>query len=712
MDNIVEVDNNLEGVDDNLARYIPDALKFLVDGYVDYSKEIVQSRALPGIDGLKPSQRRIIYAMGYLEKLKEGELTKSANIVGTTMKLHPHGDASIYDTLVRMIDSAEYMNVPYLKGKGTYGKVYGTEPAAASRYTECALAPITAELFRDMHGATTVPSYDNKLQEPLLLPTSFPSILCNAIQGIAVGLASNIPSFNFHELNKAVIEYIETGTIANPLIPDFTTGGYYVHDEKELEKLMETGKAKVKLRGKWHIEGKTIVIDELPYYTTTTEIMRQIKEVKNIYDVRDESDRGGLKLCIECTNKMSVDEVLTEVLKVSNLQMQISTNVVVIVNNAPKVIGVKEVLYHWIEFRKSILQKTLKVDLEATRVQIEKMNVLVDLLGDKTKRDTLIDTLMKSKHKAIVYLNSLYPDYKGGLEWIIKMSLESLSEVDSKIRKLERLKEQEAELVADLEDIGRVIVRQLKEINTKYKFPRKTESTLEDYVFEKGNEVVKATPVPVVVVEDGKFIKKLMDNPVTAHIEGVRCMSDDVISFADNQGRLLRVHLENIEFSNPNDRGIYLPVYFEIEDDFEIVFWDVVSDKKVGYVYNDGYASVIDYSEWLDAKRCTKIIQNGVSDKVTSIISEIDFNKAYLLMITENGEFGFASTVFKHKSRTARTKLVDVKKGDRIVTVLNVSYNEVLALVTNPDKYIGKITKLKAGDTFNTELFNQLVQNR
>lgn len=704
-------DETLDHINESLLKYIPDALRFLINGYVDYSKEIVVTRAIVAIDGFKPSQRRILYSLAYLEGLKEGELTKCANISGTTMKLHPHGDASIYDTLVRMTDSSEVMNVPYIKGKGTFGKVYSTGPAAAPRYTECGLLPITSELFKDMHGTITVPSYDNKLQEPVLLPASFPNILCNATQGIAVGVASNIPSFNFHEVNKAVIEYIETGDILEPLVPDFTTGGNYVEDRKELEKLMTTGKAKIKLRGKWHIEGKIIVIDELPYYTTTTEIMRQIKDIKNISDVRDESDRKGLRLCIECVNKASIDGVLTEVIRDSNLQMQISTNVVVIVDNTPKVLGIKDVVHHWIEFRKSILERTLKIELESTLVKIEKAKVLVDLLGDKTKRDTLIDKLMKSKHQAIQYLNSLYPDYKGGLEWIIKMSLESLSEVDSKKRRLEKLLSEEAQIRADLNDIGSLIVRQLKEINAKYRYPRKTEPTEKDYVFEKGTEVVKAKPVPVVIVREGKFIKKMLANPATAHIEGLRCMSNDVLSFADNQGRLLRVHLENLEFCNESDRGVYLPVFLGIQDDFEIVFWDLVEDKKVGYVYTDGYASVIDYSEWLDSKRCTKLTQNGTSDKINLAISEIDFNKPYLLLVTANGEFGFALTDFKHKSRTARTKLVDVKKNDRIVTVLGVTYVQVLELVSNPEKYMGKISKLRRGDTFNTELFNQLINN-
>jgi DNA gyrase subunit A len=711
----IEIDPNAqETISEPLQKYIPEGLEFLIDGYVDYAKDIVVNRAIVAIDGFKPSQRRILYTFKYIEGLKEGELTKSANIAGTTMKLHPHGDASIYDTMVRMTDSSEVMNVPYLKGKGTFGKIYSNGPAAAARYTECGLLPITEELFRDMQGTITVPSYDNKLQEPVLLPTTFPNILYNTTQGIAVGVASNIPSFNFHEVNEATIEYLEQGTFSKVLVPDFSTGGYYVENKAELEKLMSNGRARLKLRGKWHIEGKTIVITEIPYYTTTDEIMRHIrvKELRNITEVRDESDRSGLKLCVECVNKASVDEVLTDLLRETNLQMQITTNVVVIVDNSPKVIGIREVIHHWVEFRKTVLERALKIDLSNVITKIERAKLLVDLLSDKFKRDKMIDNLMVSKAKAIEYLENLYPDYDSSLDWVIKLSLESLSEVESKKRQLERLLEEEKTLRFDLENINLTIARQLRELNTKYKFPRKTEVTDKDYVFEKGTEKVKAMPVPTLVMRDGKFIKKLHATTTTTELSGIRCLSNDVISIADNKGRLLRVHLDNLEFHNVNERGTYIPVFLGLEDDFDIVFWDVIADKKVGYIYKDGYASIIDYAEWLDAKRCTKVTPHGTNEYITSIVAEIDFSKPYILVITEKGEFGFLSTEFLHKSRKARTKLATIKHDDAIVTTLGVTEEEYLALVTNHDKYTNKVNRLRHGDIFNDELFQELMSKK
>ena len=224
---------------------LPRGLNHLINGYVDYAKEVVVDRAIPGIDGFKPSQRRILYTMKFIEKVND--LSKSANIAGATMKIHPHGDSSIYETMVRMVGSSLVMNIPYLEGKGSFGKVFSANArAAASRYTEVKLEKIAEELFRGMNGIDMIPSYNNALEEPLLLPVSFPSILCNPAQGIAVGLAANIPAFNYHEVLKATIELIEKGEIKTLLAPDFSTGGCYVKNEKELQKLMKTGNARLK----------------------------------------------------------------------------------------------------------------------------------------------------------------------------------------------------------------------------------------------------------------------------------------------------------------------------------------------------------------------------------------------------------------------------------------------------------------------------------
>jgi DNA gyrase subunit A len=692
---------------------VPESLKVLVRGYSDYAKEVVMERAIVGIDGFKPSQRRSLYTMKYVESAKD--LKKSGGIVGSVLKLHPHGDASVYETIVRMVSNSMYAGTPFITGKGGFGKVYSTGPASAMRYTNVKLSDLSEELFGEMDGVKMVPSFDGKYTEPELLPVSFPNILTNTNSGIAVGLASNIASSNFHEVIDATIELIETGDIKALLAPDFTTKGEYVYNEKELRKLMETGKARFKLRGKWHIEGKIIVIDEIPYYTTIEAIMKKIDkaEISGIYDTRDESDKRGLRIAIECSSKKVVDQVLTDVLRYSDLQMTMKTNITVIIDNKPRVLGIKELLKEWVKFRSSVLEKQTQLRLESVERSIPRYEILVALLSDEARRQQFIERLVKGEGFARQLLQEWF---KGAPEhifdWILDMKLRQLSGLDAKLRKLQGYRDEKALLETELQDISKVVIRKLKQVNSRYSFPRQTEITEVDYEFETSkNTQIKAAPTPTLVVIDGKFIKKIRHMPTTDHIDATfRCKSDDIISFIDDKGRLLRVNLDSLDFVSDKDRGVYLPAYLEVEDDFEVLCHELVEEKTVGYVYSDGYASVIDYSEWVDNKRTTRMTPNGISQHANLLMGEIDFTKAYVLLMTNTGKFGFVSSDFKHKNRTARTKIVDVKNGEVITFAMSISSQDMLRLVNAPMKYVGKLSLLSHGDVFNGDLFDSLQQ--
>lgn len=690
---------------------IPPGFAFLVNGYAEYAAEVVTERAIVGIDGFKPVNRRILYAM---LKGKVKEMKKSATVVGYVLEYHPHGDRSIYDTMVRMVDSSEYMSIPFIKGKGSWGKVYSTDTPSAMRYTNVMLHPNSEMVFDGMDGIKMVPTEDGEALEPELLPTAFPNVLCNPDMGIAVGVASNIPAFNFHEVIKSTIELIETGDIKGLLAPDFTTKGYYVWNEKELRKMMETGRGSYKLRGKWHVDGKKIVITEIPYYTTIQSIIDQIneKEIEGVQDVRNLQDRTGMGLVVECRNKRVVDQVLTSLLRDTDLQMTRMANITVIVNNRPRLMGIKQLLSEWVKFREGVVRTNLQKQYDGVLAEIARYEILVDLLSNVEKRDEFVNLLtQKSSGHARKYLHELYPGTDDDtFTWILRMSLSSLSGVASKENKLVSLRMTKAQLEQDLANVRGVIVRELKELDSKYSFPRNTEVTEEDYNFEaKKDIIVKAEPVPVFVEVDGKFIKKMHMNPFLQNEEGIKCMSDDVISFIDNKGRLIRVDLENLPFMSETERGVYLPVYLETEDDFDLIAYDLIEDKKVGYVYSDGFASVVDYSEWVNAKRTTRITNNGVSPLSSLIVGEFDFTKEYLLIMTEKNLFGFVTTDFKEKHRTARTKIINVKKDDKIVTVVPVTYSEMLKLVTNPEKYRGKLSLLDHGDTFDVEFLSTLM---
>ena len=692
---------------------IPEGLQKLVSWYADYAKEVVVDRAIVGIDGFKPVHRRILYAM---RENKAHEMTKSAKVVGWVLGYHPHGDQSVYESLIRMVDSSMYMNIPFIKGKGSWGKVYSTEPAAAMRYTNCMLHENAALVFDGMDGIKMIPTEDGSVLEPELLPVAFPNVLCNPNSGIAVGMASNIPSFNFHEVLNATIELIETGDIKGVLAPDFTTKGHYVYDESELRKIMERGRGRIKLRGKWTVDGKKIVITEIPYYTTVNALAKQAKELKDkgvpISDIKDLSDRQGLRLEIECSNKKVVDEVLTSLVRDTDLQMSMTTNFTVIVDGRPRVLGIKDLLREWVKFRKGVLKTSLEKEYALVLRDIPRYELLVDLLSDENKRNEFIQRLTKqnSAH-ARAYLRELYPDADESIfTWILDMPLKSLSGVASKESRLANLYARKAELEADLANIEGVITRQLKKLNTQYSFPRRTEVTDVDYNFEKEKPVVvKAAPTPTLVIIEDKFIKKLRLSPATEHLDGIRCMSDDVISFIDTHGRLLRVNLEHLDYVTERDRGVYLPVYLEVEDDFEVVAYNLIEDKKIGYVYSDGFASVVDYSEWVDSKRMTRITHNGVSPYAGLIVGEIDLSKQFILLMTRKNYFGFVSSDFKHKGRTARTKLINVKKGDEIVLAVSVSYTDILKLVSNPQRYMDRLGPLAYEDVFDTEYLSTLL---
>lgn len=719
----VETNEDIEKLKDQLYSYdnIPDSLVNLVEGYLDYAKEVILERAIPGIDGFKPSQRRIMYAMRYLERDNDltKDLTKCGGIAGMTMKIHPHGDASIYDTMVRMTDCAMYLNTPFIKGKGSFGHVFSTdEKPAASRYTECMFTKIADECFKGMDGIEMIPSYDNKLKEPLLLPISYPSILCNTSQGIAVGVASNIPSFNFHEVNKATIEYLKTGEIKKALAPDFTTGGSYILNETELKKLMTTGNAKIKLRGKWHFEGKVIVIDEIPYYTTVEEIKNAVKDLVGVNDVKDECDRSGFRLTIECANKKLVDTVLKEVLRVSNLQMQITSNIVVIIDNKPQIIGVYDVIKEWVKFRESVLKTEIEKDISRLSALIERYDILVDLMTTD-KRDPFLNTLLKDEtsnyESTKGLLRNYYPNVSEDIfDWILDRSLRSLKGVGNKQRNyLEELKGQKAAQEADLNNLKGRIIRELEELNKKYKFPRKTEITTEDYTFEDVKKR-KPEPIPVLVQCNGMFIKKLKNVPSNAALEGVfKCMSDDSVSYLDSTGRLLRVQLDLIDFNTANEKGTYLPRYFDLDNEFKILDIAVVANKKMGYMYDDGYIAVIDYNEWYSAKRKLKITEDGLAPAyINQMIGRVRLDRGYIVLKTKKGKMAIMETNFAQKRRTARTKLIRVGKDDKIIEVTSMNEENLNELFADPERFKGAFRVVNKKDGFNKEFYDKIVVKR
>ncbi len=370
----------------------------LVNNFMPYAMSVILSRAIPEIDGLKPSHRKLLYTMYNMGLLKGGTI-KSANIVGRTMQLNPHGDASIYETMVRLSRGNESLLYPFVESKGNFGKAYSKNMMyAASRYTEAKLAPICKELFDDIDKDTVdfVDNYDNTMKEPRLLPVTFPSILCNVTTGIAAGMASSIASFNLKEVCETTIAIMKNPehVVSDTLIaPDFIGGGYIIYDKDELEKIYSTGRGSVKVRSKYTYDKSYNCIDitAIPPTTTSEAVIDKIIElvkankIKEISDIRDETDLKGLKITVDLKRGVDPDKLMARLYKATPLEDSFSCNFNVLINGVPKVRGVRELLDEWISFRLNCIKRRINFSLEKKRRQLHLLKGLSKILLDIDK---------------------------------------------------------------------------------------------------------------------------------------------------------------------------------------------------------------------------------------------------------------------------------------------------------------------------------------
>ncbi|NCU26562.1 topoisomerase IV, partial [Candidatus Nomurabacteria bacterium] len=342
----------------------------LEQNYMPYAMSVIVSRAIPEIDGFKPAHRKLLYTM-YKMGLLGGKRTKSANVVGQTMKLNPHGDEAIYDTLVRLTRANAALLHPYIDSKGNFGKQYSRDMAcAASRYTEVRLDQICEELFRglDKESVDFIDNYDNTTQEPVLLPATFPSVLVNANQGIAVGMASQIASFNLEEVCRATIAYLSdpsSDIVKIMPAPDFESGAQLLYDRKAMRQIYETGRGSFKLRAKYRIDKKNSLIEifEIPYVSTIEKIIEEIidlvkkNKIREINDVRDESDKDGFKITIDHKRTADPETLMMKLYRFTELEKSFSCNFNILINGSPRVLGVKQILGEWTSWRRSCVRK-------------------------------------------------------------------------------------------------------------------------------------------------------------------------------------------------------------------------------------------------------------------------------------------------------------------------------------------------------------------
>ena len=497
----------------------------LETNYMPYAMSVIVSRAIPEIDGFKPSHRKLLYTM-YKMGLLTGARTKSANIVGQTMRLNPHGDAAIYDTMVRLSKGYGALLHPFVDSKGNFGKVYSRDMAyAAPRYTEAKLDGICAELFRDIDtdAVDFVDNYDGEIKEPTLLPTTFPNILVSANTGIAVGMASNFCGFNLEEVCRTTIECIknpEHDILSTMPAPDFTTGGELIYDESEMRAIYESGRGSFKVRAKWQYDKKENLIEvtEIPYTTTIEAIIDKIAElvktgkVREIADVRDETDLSGLKIAIDLKRGTDPEKLMARLMKLTTLQDSFSCNFNVLIGGMPRVLGVQQILEEWTSWRTECVRRRVFFELGKKK---DKLHLLLGLRKILLDIDKAIAIIRGTEEDAKVIPNlmegfdidQIQAEFIADIrlrninkEYILKRTQETEA-LENEIKKLE-------EIVKSKTKIRNIIVKELEQVIKKYPSKRRTHIVRADKVTEFAEEDhIEDYPVLLFMTREGYFKK-------------------------------------------------------------------------------------------------------------------------------------------------------------------------------------------------------------
>ena len=600
----------------------------LETNYMPYAMSVIVSRAIPEIDGFKPSHRKLLYTM-YKMGLLTGARTKSANIVGQTMRLNPHGDAAIYDTMVRLSKGYGALLHPFVDSKGNFGKVYSRDMAwAASRYTEAKLAPICAELFRDIDSDTVdfVDNYDNTMKEPALLPTTFPNILVSANQGIAVGMASQLCGFNLGEVCDTTIAFLKNPEVRiseTLLAPDFPTGGEILYDARVIEDIYNTGRGGVKVRARWRYDKKENLIEiyEIPYTTTSEAIMDKVAElikagkVKEISDMRDETDLSGLKLTIDLKRGADPDKLMQKLFKATTLQDTASCNFNVLIGGMPRVMGVRELLEEWCAWRTESVKRRVYFVLKKRQYKLHLLKGLKKILLDI---DKAIEIIRETEKEADVVPNLMigFGIDQIQAEYVAEIKLRNINR-EYILKRVEETASLESE-IEDLEDtlarpsrIRKIIVSELEEVRKKYAEPRRT-GILYDYAEDADAEedAIEDYPVTLFLSQQGYF-KKI--TPQSLRMSGEqKFKEDDALSvsvessnaaelmFFTDRAQVYKTRASDFADGKASLLGDYLPSKLGM-DEGESVMGMVLPGDYSGYMlffFENGKAAKVELSTY------------------------------------------------------------------------------------------------------------------
>ena len=678
----------------------------LDENYMPYAMSVIVSRAIPEIDGFKPSHRKLLYTM-YKMGLLTGNRTKSANIVGQTMRLNPHGDQAIYETMVRLAKGNESLLHPFVDSKGNFGKVYSRDMAyAASRYTEAKLAPICAELFRDLDcdAVDFVDNYDNTTKEPALLPTTYPNVLVSANQGIAVGMASQICGFNLGEVCDTTIQLLKNPDhdIATTLLaPDFSTGGQILCDPEELGRIYETGRGGVKVRAKYrYIKSENIIeIYEIPYSTSLEAILDKVSElmkagkIKEISDMRDETDLSGLKLAIDLKRGIDPDKLMQKLFRLTPLQDTVSCNFNILIAGMPRVLGVRALLEEWLAWRTECVRRRVYFVLHKKQ---EKLHLLQGLKRILLDIDKAIEIIRQTEEEAEVVPNLMigFGIDQVQAEYVAEIKLRNIN----KEYILKRVQETAAlaEEIEDLEDtlqkparIRKIIVGELEEVRKKYAQPRKTEIIFShEAEYEEEPEETPDYPVTLFLSREGYFKKitaqSLRMSGEQKFKEGdglfrqIEATNNTELMFFTDRQQVYKVRAADFADGKASLLGDYLPTKLGMDEEEKVIDLVLPGDYSghVLFFFENGKCARVSLSAYATTSNRRKLT-GAYSDKSPL---------AALLKLTEDKELALIST--EPRALLLHTALLAHKttRATQGVAVMNMKPRYHLDRVCTPEE--------------------------
>ena len=695
----LNINAHILGAGEVVEQHITDTLEV---NYMPYAMSVIMSRAIPEIDGFKPSHRKLLYTM-YKMGLLQGGTIKSANIVGRTMQLNPHGDAAIYETMIRLARGNESLLHPYVESKGNFGKSYSKNMQyAASRYTEAKLAPISAELFRDIDKDTVdfVPNYDNTMTEPTLLPVTFPSVLVNANMGIAVGMASNICSFNLKEICDTTVALIKDpdADITETLkAPDFIGGGQILYDEDKMNEIFRTGRGSFKIRAKYSYDKKNNCIDiyDIPATTTTEAIIDKIVElakggkVKEISDIRDETDKKGLKITIDLKRGTDADKLMKKLYKMTPLEDSFGCNFNVLIAGTPRVLGVRELLLEWIAFRTECVNRRVFFDLSKAKDRLHLLEGLQKILLDIDKAIRIIRST-DEESEVVPNLMIGFGIDKIQADYVAEIKLRHLNR-EYILKKTEDIEKLRAE-IEDMEDIlasrsrvKKIIVNELSDVVKNYDKPRRSEIIYTSDIDDESepDEEIPNYPVTLFFTKEGYFKKitpqslrmsgeqKLKENDEI--IETVEAANNTELLFFTDKCRVYKAKAADFDDSKASVLGDYVASKLEMEPDENAVYMAVTTDYKgfMLFFFENGKLAKIDLSAY-ETKTNRKKLIKAYCEK---------FPVVNMFCVTEDKEYVMKSTsgrilllntgaiAVKTTKDSMGVSVMTLKKGHRVSSV-------------------------------------------